>query len=297
MAKARGLGRGLSSLIPERNVTADVAPMETTFPGGGVEQVALAAISANPYQPRQHFGEDELQELVDSVRVHGVIQPVLLRPAGGAYQLVAGERRVRAARLAGLTVIPAVVKDLSDKETVELALVENLQRSDLNPMEESQAYSRLIEEFQWTQEEIGARVGKSRSHIANYLRLLQLESSIQHLVSEQAISVAHAKVLLSVVGARRLTLAERCAQEGWTVKQLEASVKRDEAPPLPKPREDVHLRSVEAGLRRRFGTKVTLRGDSTKGRIEIPYRSLEELERLLGLLQEDAAPDPGGFVV
>ena len=294
MAKARGLGRGLSSLIPEKAAPQD----DVAATRRGVESVPLKEIAANPYQPRRHFAEEALQELADSIRTHGVIQPVLLRMVAGGYQLVAGERRVRAARMAGLSEIPAVVKEISDREAIELALVENLQRSDLNPMEESQSYNRLIEEFQWTQEEIGVRVGKSRSHIANYLRLLQLEAPIQEMLAQQSITVAHAKALLSVDGPRRMVLAERCVAEGWTVKQLEAAIKRGDIPTPSKPREDVHLRMVEAGLRRRFGTKVTLRGDSSKGRIEIPYRSLDELERLLAMLddQNDGSPS-GGFVV
>lgn len=296
MAKARGLGRGLSSLIPER-----VTPLEsqdsTGGTSGGLENVPLSLISANPYQPRREFREPELAELAESIRQHGVIQPVVVRPWESGFQLVAGERRVRAARMAGLEAVPALVKAISDRQAIELALVENLQRSDLNALEESQAYSRLIEEFHWTQEEIGARVGKSRSHIANFLRLLQLESSIQAMLAQQVITVAHAKVLLSIEGPRRLVLAERCAREGWTVKQLEIAGKRGEVPVVSRQQEDVHLRSVEANLRRRFGTKVSLRGDNTKGRIEIPYRSLEELERLLELLERDSGPGPEGFVV
>lgn len=289
MAKTRGLGRGLSSLIPERPPEATVV--------GGTHEVRLDQIQPNPYQPRREFKEEELVELADSIRTHGVIQPVLLRAVSDGYQLVAGERRVRAARVADLTTIPAVVKALSDREAIELALVENLQRSDLNPLEESQAYQRLIDEFDWTQEEIGARVGKSRSHVANFLRLLQLEQEIQSLVAQQLLTVAHAKVLLSAASAQRSVLAERCAREGWTVKQLETAIKRGELPARAHPTPDVHLKSVEAGLRRRFGTKVTLRGDSQKGRIEIPYRSLDELERLLALLEEESSPSPGDFVV
>ncbi len=296
MAKARGLGRGLSSLIPER-VTA---PDSSDSPAGALERlesVPVSRISANPYQPRREFREPELAELAESIRQHGVIQPVVVRPWEGGFQLIAGERRVRAARLAGLEAVPALVKALSDRQAIELALVENLQRSDLNALEESRAYGRLIEEFHWTQEEIGARVGKSRSHIANFLRLLHLESSIQVMLAQQLITVAHAKVLLSIESPRRLKLAERCAQEGWTVKQLETAGKRGEVPAASRQPDDVHLRGVEASLRRRFGTKVALRGDSTKGRIEIPYRSLEELERLLELLERDSGTGPEGFVV
>lgn len=293
MGKARGLGRGLSSLIPERP-----PEVKTDTEGhGGTKEIELAVIGVNPFQPRKVFREEDLAELTQSIEVHGVIQPILVRPVDGGYQLIAGERRVRAARAVGLRTIPAVVRSLSDRESVELALVENLQRSDLNPMEESLAYNRLIDDFGWTQEEIGARVGKSRSHIANYLRLLHLEEDIQQLISEQSLTVAHAKVLLSVTDERRQDLAQRCASEGWTVKQLELAVKRGELPPRPRVPEDVHLRSVEAGLRRKFGTKVTLRGDSNKGRIEIPYRSLDELERLLALLEQETEAPDGGFVV
>ncbi|MCY0899668.1 MAG: ParB/RepB/Spo0J family partition protein [Firmicutes bacterium] len=295
MAKQRGLGRGLSSLIPER--VSDVAGDDLRERGDAVSEVDVHLISANRFQPRRVFREDELAELAESVRAHGVIQPVLLRPVGSGYELVAGERRVRAARMAGLTTVPAVIRPMEDREALEVALIENLQRSDLNPIEESEAYRRLIEEFRWTQEEIGARVGKSRSHIANYLRLLQLEGSIQELLASQVITVAHAKVLLSIEGPRRLSLAERCAAEGWTVRQLELALKRQDAVVQKSERDDVHLKQVEAGLRRRFGTKVTVRGDSQKGRIEIPYRSLEELERLLMILNRDPDPDPGQFVV
>lgn len=294
MPKARGLGRGLSALIPER--TTPSGPL-VHGESGGVEWIDVAKIAPNPFQPRRYFSETELAELAESIRIHGVIQPILLRPAEAGYQLIAGERRVRAARLAGLDAVPAVVKALSDREAIEMALVENLQRSDLNPLEESQAYSRLIDEFRWTQEEIGGRVGKSRSHVANYLRLLQLEPEIQAMVADQRVSVAHAKALLSADGPRRLVLAERCAKEGWTVKQLEGAVKRGDAPRIVRAAEDVHLKSIETGLRRRLGTKVTLRGDASRGKIEIPYHSLEELERLLEVFEQDSGPDSGGFVV
>ncbi len=293
MAKARGLGRGLSSLIPERPPEAK----PEIVGNGGTREIDLAAIGVNPFQPRKVFRDEDLAELTQSIELHGVIQPILVRPVEGGYQLIAGERRVRAARAVGLKTVPAVVRSLTDREAIELALVENLQRSDLNPMEESLAYSRLIDDFGWTQEEIGARVGKSRSHIANYLRLLNLEEDIQQLISEQALTVAHAKVLLSVTDVRRQDLARRCASEGWTVKQLELAAKRGELPVRPRVPEDVHLKSVEAGLRRKFGTKVTLRGDSSKGRIEIPYRSLDELERLLTLLEQETNAPDGGFVV
>lgn len=297
MAKARGLGRGLSALIPDRTGEIMVESAESELRESGVQRVPVDRIESNPFQPRREFNEQELLDLAQSIRVHGVIQPVLLRKVGLKYQLVAGERRVRAARLAGLVDIPAICRDINDQEAMEIALVENLQRSDLNPIEESLAYQRLIEEFEWTQEEIGARVGKSRSHVANYLRLLQLEENIQRLLGGQELSVAHGKVLLSVSGPRRVELAERAAREGWTVKQLEAYAVRGEVPSPAVNALDVHLKAVESGLRRRFGTKVTFRGDANKGRIEIAYRSLEELERILGILDSDSSDSGDGFVV
>jgi ParB family chromosome partitioning protein len=279
VAKSRGLGRGLSALIPDSGSAVGAST-------GASELLAVALIDSNPFQPRKRFDDEPMAELVDSVRVHGIIQPVVVRPVDGRFQVVAGERRVRAARLVGLSEIPVVVRELSDRDAMELALVENLQRADLNPIEECEAYARLMEEFGWTQEEIGARVGKSRSHIANYLRLRQLPDDVLELVGRFELSVAHAKVLLSAPEERRSEFGQRCVREGWTVRMLEAAVKRGAEPVQAKPQRalDVHLKGVETGLRRKFGTRVVVRGDSQKGRIEIPYRSLEELERIIELL-------------
>ncbi|WP_430626377.1 ParB/RepB/Spo0J family partition protein [Sulfobacillus thermotolerans] len=171
MAKARGLGRGLSSLIPG---SADDAVREEPRDGQAVSAVPLNQVSSSPFQPRKHFGSEELQELAQSIRTHGIIQPIVVRPWQEGYQLVAGERRYRAAKLAGLSEVPALIRPLSDPDAMEIALVENLQRRDLNPMEESWAYFKLTQELGWTQEALGERVGKSRSHIANYLRLLKI---------------------------------------------------------------------------------------------------------------------------
>jgi ParB family chromosome partitioning protein len=285
MGRPRGLGRGLSALIPEVG-GVEVGP-------GDVGRVPLEQIDPNPFQPRRQFAPEALAEMADSIRVHGVVQPVVVRPGhGGRYELVVGERRVRAARMAGLTEIPAVVREWDDRTVMEVGLVENLQRQDLNPVEEAEAFRRLVEDFGWTQEAVAERVGKSRSHVANYLRLLQLEAEILGWLEEGSLSVAHAKALLGVEGERRGILARRCVAEGWTVRQLNAAIARPEGPP-PRAPGDPHLRGVEQRLRRRFGTRVTVKGSAERGRIEIPYRSLEELERIVELLEDENPGEAG----
>jgi ParB family chromosome partitioning protein len=292
MARPRGLGRGLSALIPEQPQVPAAGTQAGTL------EIGLDVIDPNPFQPREVFARDALEELAQSIRLHGLVQPVVVRETtGGRYQLVVGERRLRAARLAGLAAVPALVRHWDDRTVMEVALIENLQRQDLNPMEEARAFERLIREFGWTQEDVGDRVGKSRSHVANYLRLLQLSPEIIRLLEEGALSVAHAKVLLGVDPGRRWALAERAARDGWTVRQLNQAAQLPVGPP-PRPTPDAHLKAVEGRLRRRFGTRVNLKGSPQRGRIEIPYHSLDELERLLELLDNESATEgPGPFVV
>ncbi|CAB1130272.1 site-specific DNA-binding protein [Candidatus Hydrogenisulfobacillus filiaventi] len=279
----------MAALIPERTPPVAGAPE--------VRTLAVADIAPNPYQPRQDFNVDAMTELVESVRRHGILQPLLVRPRGNGFELVAGERRLRAARAVGLATVPAYVRDVDDREVMEMALVENLQRADLNPIEEAQAYARLIQEFGWTQEDVAARVGRSRPQVANYLRILHLEEAIQEHIRQGSLTVAHGKVLLTVDdGARRLALAAEAVRQGWTVKQLEAAVAHRAIPAPARPQPDAHLKQIESELRRRFGTRVALRGNAQKGRIEIPYRTLEELERILSLL-EPGTPGEDGFVV
>ena len=285
MPKARGLGRGLSALIPEATEAGD----PKTLP--------VDSIEPNPFQPRHHFEEAALAELTESVRQHGILHPVLVRQYEGGWQLIAGERRLMASRRAGLKDIPVSVRDWDDRTTMEVALVENLQRSDLNPMEEAEAFRRLIQEFGWTQDEAAARVGKSRSHVANYLRLLHLEPEIRVLVEEERLTMAHAKALLSVDPERRATLAQRAAAEGWTVRQLAAAALRPEGPrETPGAgRRDVHLQAAEVRLAKALRARVSIRGTAERGRIVIRYGSLAELESLLAELQgspqEGAPPD------
>lgn len=290
MARARGLGRGLASLIPDRGTGRGEERNPTTIP--------VSAIDPNPSQPRQVFDEDGLRKLADSIRLHGMLQPVLVRPVGERYQLVVGERRWRAARMAEVSEVPAIVGEWDDRQVTELALVENLEREDLNPIEEAEALNRLVEEFEWTQEEVARRVGRSRPHVANYLRLLQLGPEVRGLVATGALSVAHAKVLLGIAEPVRTELALRCAKEGWTVRELEGVLRRRERGPLARAARDAHLVEWEERLRRRLGTKVVLKGSAERGRIEIPYGSLEELERILGLLESEGEGGADhGFVV
>lgn len=290
MARARGLGRGLSSLIPSETGTGVVGESMT-------HEVDVDAIDPNPHQPRRVFRTGELEELASSIRVHGVLQPLIVRQRGERYELIVGERRLRASRLAGRSTVPVIVQNWDDRTVMEVALVENLQRQDLDPVEEAEAFARLVEEFHWTQEDLAGRVGKSRPHVANMLRLLQLEAGIRDMLSAGSITVAHAKVLLGITGYRRKELAERCAREGWTVRQLVAAAEpRPTAEPKPSP--DAHVKAAERRLQRQLGAKVVIRGSAERGRIEVPYRSLEELERLLTILERPESGDGGGkFVV
>ena len=279
MPRSKGLGRGLSALIGESPGISST--------DGGPREVPLDAVIASRFQPRKDFDEVELEELAESIRKYGIIQPVLVREIDGGYELIAGERRLRAARRAGLSSISAWVRSATDVEMLAMALVENVQRENLNPLEEAEAYQRLTDDLGWTQDVIAGQVGKARSHVANYLRLLRLDPRIRDWIRGGKLSMAHAKVLLSMEDeSQRLDLAEAAVVKGWTVRELDdhrmrlnATVKAGSSRAL-----DVHMRQVEEGLRRALGSGVKVRGDGEKGRIEIRYRSLEELERLIEIL-------------
>lgn len=291
MARPRGLGRGLSALIPD-------SQQEERSDEGRPRDIALELIEPNPFQPRRSFPPEALQELAASIKTHGVLEPVLVRKHGAGYQLIVGERRLRACQLAQVSHIPAVVGEWDDRAAMEIALVENLQRQDLNPLEEARAFRRLVEDFRWTQEDVADRVGKSRPYVANYLRLLQLEEEIQQALASGILTVAHAKELLGVDPPRRASLATQCIREGWTVRQLHAATERPEGAPGKAAPIDAHMKVLEMNLRRRFGVKVALRGSPERGRIEIPYRTLEDLERIVEMLHgNDREEDHGNFVV
>jgi ParB family chromosome partitioning protein len=273
------LGRGLSSLIPQR--TQQVATAE----------ISLARIRPNPRQPRQRMDPGELEALATSIREHGVLQPILVTETIDGYQLVAGERRFRASQMAGLERIPAVVRQLADREQLELALVENLQRADLGPLEEAHAYRSLVTEFELTHEQIAQRVGRAKSTIANTLRLLDLDPAVQAALSEVQITEGHARAIAGLPLEQQARIAASVAAQQFSVRQTEELVRRLREPrpaatAAPTPRLDPDLERVEEDLRRRLGTKVTLARSRKGGRIIIEFYSDEELgqlyDRLIG---------------
>ncbi len=275
--RKRGLGRGLSALLPGAESIA----------GERASEVALTLLMPNPFQPRQTTDAEELAGLADSIKKHGVLQPIIVRPVRGGYEVVAGERRWRAAEAAGLKAIPAVVRELTNREALELALVENLQRSDLNPVERARAYQRLIEEFRLTQEQVAERVAKSQPSVANALRLLHLPPQVLTSLEAGRISEGHARALLSIGDQKRmLKVLERIERRGLSVRETEAlskaSISREIL--LTKRPQDPQLRAVEQDLSRRYGTKVSVAGSRNRGFLAFAFYSEEDLQRLLDLL-------------
>ncbi len=269
----RGLGRGLGALL-------SAAPSESDT----LLEVALDTIEPNPYQPRKQIDSAGLKELEASIRVSGVIQPIVVRRVGNGYQLIAGERRWRAARLAGLSRIPAVVRDVSDAESLELALVENLLREDLNPIDQAEAYQRLILEFGWTQDELAQRVGRDRSSIANTLRLLKLHPQIQEDLKSGALTMGHARALLALGSPdAQLKLREEILANSWSVRATEEGVQKRVTRPPSRGR-SAELAAVENALRQALMTRVRIVGNDRRGRIEVAYASGDELDRLAELL-------------
>ncbi|MBI2544443.1 MAG: ParB/RepB/Spo0J family partition protein [Candidatus Rokubacteria bacterium] len=253
----RGLGRGLGALL-------STTPTE----GENLRELAIDEISPNPNQPRKSFDINGLQELSTSMRQSGVLQPIVVRRVGAGYQLIVGERRLRAAKIAGLERIPAVIREATDAESLELALVENLLREDLNPMEEAEAYQRLLAEFGWTQEELASRVGKDRSSIANCLRLLKLPVVIQQDLRAGRLTMGHARALLSLTSvADQLKLREEILAHSWSVRTTEEGVQRSHIPRR-APRRSPELTALEDQLRERLATRVRLVGSERRGRIE-----------------------------
>jgi ParB family chromosome partitioning protein len=274
------LGRGLEALFAGANVAGDAELL----------RLPVAQIQPNPYQPRQHFDAQRLQELADSIRQQGLVQPIVVRRRPEGFQLVAGERRLRAAQMAGLEMIPALIKKVTDQETLEFALLENLQREDLNPMEEARAYQRLQSAFHLRQQDVAQRVGKDRSTVANVLRLLQLPAAVQEDIEAGRLSMGHARALLglkSVVDQQRLR--DRVIAEGLSVRATEARVRAWTKPPAEKRPKAAQLLAVEDSLGRQLGTRVAIKPGRQSGRIEITYRGEADLQRLLGLLQGHAA--------
>lgn len=293
MAIKKGLGRGLESLfamydeeVEQTNPTPKTATLNTK---GGVDMVDMNLIKANPNQPRKHFDEDALNELAASIRLHGVIQPIVINDnEDGTYIIIAGERRFRAARKAGLEKIPAVIKKYSDKQIKEIAIIENLQREDLNPIEAARAIKQLMEEYNLTQEAVAERIGKSRPNIANVLRLLTLYPDVMTMVEEGKLSSGHARALVVVEDhLLQVKLANQAIKDKWTVRELEKAVKKLQHPVTItkfKPNQSIELRELIHTMQRVLGTKVSAIGNDDKGRIYIDYYNRDDLDRIADMI-------------
>jgi len=281
--KKKALGRGLSALLTGTTPSAG-APGAGRDPG--FLQIPVEKIRAGSLQPRRTFPPGALEELVASIREKGVLQPVLVRPTPDGYELVAGERRFRAAEAAGLSTIPAVVRRLSDREALEAALVENIQRADLNAIELAEGYQRLVHDFSLTQEQVAERVGKDRATVANTVRLLKLPTTVRQAVVDGRLSAGHARALLSAPAEHASAICETVLRRELSVRETERlcspAGKRKAARSVVPP--DAHRKSLEEELSRRGGTRVRLRGTLQKGRVEISYFSPEELDRLCDVL-------------
>lgn len=277
---AKGLGKGLNSIFS----TMEVGNEEV------VQEIKIKDLRPNPYQPRKVFEAEAISELKESILEHGILQPLIVRKSIKGFEIVAGERRFRAAKEAKLTTVPAVVRELSEQQMMELALLENLQREDLSPMEEAFAYQSLMDHLKITQEQLAKRVGKSRPHIANHLRLLSLPKNIQMLISDGKLSMGHGRTLLGLKKKEKLNaVVERVIAEQLNVRQLELLINQlNENVPRetikPKKDKDVFIKERESVLRERFGTSVTIKQSKKKGKIEIEFFSKEDLERILEIL-------------
>jgi len=280
MVQKRGLGRGLGALIPG----AEPAQPSTT-----VQELPLVDLEINPFQPRKHFDTEALEELAATIREHGVLTPVVVRRVPGGFQIIAGERRIRAARLAGLTHIPTIIKDVTDSQALQMALVENLQREDLNPLEAAEAYQRLVDEFGLTQEEVAGRLGRNRSSVTNSLRLLRLPKRIQEDVAAGTLSEGHARALLGLEGpADQIKGRNLVVKRGLTVRATEALVRRLRAGEPPKrergSNQDPNLGAMEDQLRMVLGTKVRIQRNGAGGTLEISFYSSDDLTRLADVI-------------
>lgn len=279
-ARRKALGQGMSALLGGRpTVVPPAAP-----PAQGIRKIAVDHILANPFQPRRTFHPESLNELAASIQANGVVQPILVRPApDGKFEIVAGERRWRASRIAGLETIPAMVEEISNERLLEIALVENIQREDLNPIEMAKAFEQLIQEFSLTHEQIAARTGKDRASITNFLRLLKLTYPVQMLVAEGKLSMGHARALIGLGTREQEDFAARIVAQGMSVRNAEKMVARSKEPESPRPSVplDPNMRAAVQEMERALGTRVrVIEGAGGKGRVEIDYYSADDLERI-----------------
>ncbi|MCK4704518.1 MAG: ParB/RepB/Spo0J family partition protein [Gammaproteobacteria bacterium] len=284
--KKRGLGRGLNALL---SANESIETMTTPQHGDELKEVDVDLIQRGPWQPRTHFDEEVLQELADSISTQGVIQPIVLRASeGGRYEIVAGERRWRASQLAGLDKVPAVIKTFDDQTAAAVSLIENIQRENLNPLEESTALLRLMNDFEMTHQEIADSVGRSRASVSNLLRLQDLNADVKEMLSNRSIEMGHARALLGITGNVQSTLARQVAKKGLSVRETEQLVRRA-LNPTAKPvavKKDPDISNLETDLSERLGAAVHIKQKPKgKGSIEISYNSHDELEGILAKIQ------------
>ncbi len=294
MAPKRGLGKGVDSLIPQSKLNQiNTKDDNETSALNGVTVLKITQVEPNRGQPRKVFNEDKLHELSDSIKQYGIVEPLIVVKKSDYYEIVAGERRWRAAKIAGLTEVPVVIKDYTKQQIIEIALIENIQREDLNPIEEAKAYQQLIEEYNLKQDEVAERVSKSRTTITNSIRLLKLNEMVQDMLIEECISSGHARALLGLNDtSMQYELATRIFDEKLSVRETEKLIKQmnnnnlDKAKKIKKPLENIEIyQSLEEKLKQSIGSKVMInRKDNTKGKIEIEYYSDDELERIIGII-------------
>jgi ParB family transcriptional regulator, chromosome partitioning protein len=281
---AKGLGKGLNALFNSGEISKDEI----------VREIKLRELRPNPYQPRKSFRLEAIEELKQSIMEHGILQPIIARKSIKGYEIVAGERRYRAAKEADLKTVPVVVRELSEQQMMELAILENLQREDLNPIEEAAAYQTLLEKLEFTQEQLANRLGKSRPHIANHVRLLSLPEGIRKYISDGEISMGHGRALLGLKKKEMLKpVADKILKEGMNVRQLEQYIHQlndtvsRETKPKKQEKKDIFIKQRETSLRERLGTSVTIKQSKKKGKIEIEFFSKEDLERILNLIDQE----------
>ncbi len=294
MKPNRGLGKGLSALFSETEEDYGKSLLFDEEPRGkgeGVSEVDITSVFANPNQPRKVFDETALKELADSISQHGVIQPIIVNKSGDRYMIIAGERRFRASKIAGLEKVPVIIKNYSERQIKEISLIENLQREDLNPIEAATAMRQLMNDYGMTQEELADRIGKSRPAITNTLRLLTLSQEVIKMVANGMLSAGHARALISVPGIDQLKMAESVIKEGLSVRDVEKRVKEYFTPPEEKAKKKLkqalsnELKELIVDMQRVFGTRVNAIGNDKKGRIYIDYYTRDDLDRLSEILE------------
>lgn len=298
-AKKRGLGRGLDALLKNKPATAPATPPveapsagSATATDGTLKTLPIDLLQRGKYQPRQDMHADSLQDLADSIRAQGVVQPIVVRPVGaGHYEIIAGERRWRAAQLAGLQEVPTVIRDVEDRAAIAMALIENIQRENLNPLEESRALQRLIEEFELTHAQAAEAVGRSRTAVSNLLRLLELNADVKTLLEQGKLEMGHARALLALNGLQQSEVAHSVAGKGLSVRETERLVKRHQGEPArpakkPTAAKDPDVRRLEQDLSDKLGAMVSLQqAGKGKGKLVISYNSLDELDGILNHIQ------------